>query len=64
MADKSQFKTRCEVDKARLKPVMRLERPKRTLIRGRLSQSGTIGEADKAKPQQSERQMKPIQEKV
>jgi hypothetical protein len=43
---------------------MRLKKPKRTLIRGRDLQSGTICEADKAKPHQGERKMKPIRDKI
>ena len=63
-ADKSQFKTSCEVDKFRPKPVIRLKKPKRALIRGRGIQSGTIREVDKTKLKQGERQMKPIRDKT
>jgi hypothetical protein len=43
---------------------MRLKRPKRTQMRGREIQSGTIYEAEKAKPKQGERQTKPIRDKI
>jgi hypothetical protein len=54
----------CAVDKARKKPVLRLNKAKENPARGQRNSIRTVCEADKAKPKQGERQMKPIRDKV